>query len=50
MDGTCRFHAAFVDEQVLPDVSENNIPDFARRTALFQRNNRATEQSAVGFL
>ena len=50
MDGTCRFHAALVDEQVLPHIRENDITDLARRTALLQGDNGTPEQRSVGFL
>ena len=50
MDGTCRFHAALVDEQVLSHIRENDITDLSRRTALLQRDNGTPEQRSVGFL
>ena len=50
MNGTCRFHASLVDEQVLSHIRENDIADLARRTALLQRDNGTPEQRSIGFL
>ena len=47
MYGTCCLNTALIDEQILTDVRQDNVANFARGIALFEGNDGPSENRAV---